>query len=587
MNKNIFIILLAFIISFVGLIASSAHAQNTQNFSINKFDAFYELSKSNKNISQMNVNEYILASFPDFDQNHGILRALPQVYNKADLKLQINKVDTSTGPQDTQPRAWTYTKSTQNDNLILKIGSANNFVHGQQLYHIGYSVQNVVNKYTDHDELYWNVNGTQWQQTIESEVATVTLAKDIASSYIKAICYTGVYKSTASNCQITESTDNNIKKIKITASNKLLPSENLSFALWFNPNTFEVAKPSHTFAYIFAAICLASLLLPIIVFTAMLNKWRKYGRDPKGRGTIVAQYEPPEDSSLVINDFVLNEHHRNISITAQLIDLAIKGYLMIIDSSPDASKDKNHKFSLQLLKSTEGLSSEQIEVLKMFFDDNLQINKNVNIDDLKNKLNSKTATLAKNTAVLATDGGYFASNPAKIKNRYIGWGIACIILAFIGFFTLILIPVSAGLIITAIVLFIGAKIMPARSIKGVELHDYMLGLKLYIGMAEQERIKFHQSPSSAERKRINLTDNRQMIKLFEALLPYAMLFDMEKQWGKQFESLYISPPDWYSGNWTAFNAGYLAGSLNSFNTASATSFTSPSSSGSSGFSGGG
>jgi uncharacterized membrane protein len=78
------------------------------------------------------------------------------------------------------------------------------------------------------------------------------------------------------------------------------------------------------------------------------------------------------------------------------------------------------------------------------------------------------------------------------------------------------------------------------------------------------------------------------VKLFEKLLPYAMLFGLEKDWAKQFESIYVSAPDWYQGgNWSAFNTGYLVGSLSDFNDFASTNFASPSSSSGSGFSGGG
>jgi uncharacterized membrane protein len=66
-----------------------------------------------------------------------------------------------------------------------------------------------------------------------------------------------------------------------------------------------------------------------------------------------------------------------------------------------------------------------------------------------------------------------------------------------------------------------------------------------------------------------------------------MVFNLEKDWAKQFQDVYNEPPGWYSGNWTAFNTGYLISSLNGFNSASAVTFTSPSSSSSSGFGGGG
>jgi len=95
-----------------------------------------------------------------------------------------------------------------------------------------------------------------------------------------------------------------------------------------------------------------------------------------------------------------------------------------------------------------------------------------------------------------------------------------------------------------------------------------------------------QSPHGKLTEKIDTGDKKQLIKLYEKLLPYAMLFGVEKAWIKEFAGLYDAQPDWYSGS-GAFNAGYFAGSLSSFSAASNAGFTAPSSSGGGGSAGGG
>lgn len=127
--------------------------------------------------------------------------------------------------------------------------------------------------------------------------------------------------------------------------------------------------------------------------------------------------------------------------------------------------------------------------------------------------------------------------------------------------------------------------MPARTKQGVEARDYLLGLKDYIGLAEAERIKFLQSPEGVKQYG-DPAKPAAKIKLFEALLPYAMLFGMEKDWAKQFEHLYKQPPSWYSGT-RPFSTAHLASSIGDMSGQASRAFSPPSSSGSSGFSGGG
>jgi uncharacterized membrane protein len=109
-------------------------------------------------------------------------------------------------------------------------------------------------------------------------------------------------------------------------------------------------------------------------------------------------------------------------------------------------------------------------------------------------------------------------------------------------------------------------------------------------MAEAERIRYLQGPEGAEKipTGLDTEDPKEKLKLFEKLLPYAMLFGIEKKWAKQFEGLYTQPPEWFHGNnLNSFSTGYLIGSLGSIKSASSAVFTSPQSSGSSGFGGGG
>ncbi|HOW01196.1 MAG TPA: DUF2207 domain-containing protein, partial [Rhodoglobus sp.] len=120
-----------------------------------------------------------------------------------------------------------------------------------------------------------------------------------------------------------------------------------------------------------------------------------------------------------------------------------------------------------------------------------------------------------------------------------------------------------------------------------ELRDHLKGLELYIRLAEADRLKMLQSPTGAEREAISTSDPRQIIDVYEKLLPYAVLFSLEKQWAQELGKYYTEQsPDWYSGT-GAFNAAVFASSISSMSTTAASSYSGSSSSSSSGGSGGG
>lgn len=141
-----------------------------------------------------------------------------------------------------------------------------------------------------------------------------------------------------------------------------------------------------------------------------------------------------------------------------------------------------------------------------------------------------------------------------------------------------------GFVITRAILASMTNKFLFRTKKGLEASRYMDGLKLYIEMAEKERLKFLQSVEGAE------VTNEGIVKLYERLLPYAAVLGLEKSWMKELEKYYkledVETPDWYVNNLAAYSI------LNAVNTAAgavnySTTYSSSGGSSSSGFSGGG
>jgi uncharacterized membrane protein YgcG len=102
-----------------------------------------------------------------------------------------------------------------------------------------------------------------------------------------------------------------------------------------------------------------------------------------------------------------------------------------------------------------------------------------------------------------------------------------------------------------------------------------------------------QSPEGAQKVGgVDLNDGAQLVKLYERVLPYAVLFNQEKEWTKRIGDYYAkanTSPDWYAGN-AVFNAAVFSSAISNFSTAASYSSASSSSTGGSsggGFSGGG
>ena len=123
--------------------------------------------------------------------------------------------------------------------------------------------------------------------------------------------------------------------------------------------------------------------------------------------------------------------------------------------------------------------------------------------------------------------------------------------------------------------------------RGAEVRDHLKGLQVFIEWAEADRIRMLQSPQGAERVPVDTGDPRQMLRLYETLLPYAVVFGQEKEWASQIALIYGSDsPRWYVGS-SGFDAAVFSAGISTLSASTASSSSSGGSSGGGSAGGGG
>jgi uncharacterized membrane protein YgcG len=559
-----------------------AHAANTDNFTIRSFDADYFLDKDTEGRSTLKTVEKITAIFPDYNQNHGIERALPLSYDGHSTHLKIESVTDASGAK------LNYSDSTSNDNRVLRIGDADTYVHGTQAYVVTYTQRDTTKFFSDtnDDEFYWDVNGTQWAQPMSSVTARVHVAPSITSKLNdKASCYQGVEGSTTA-CAISRS--NSDGALFSAHTDNLNSYENMTLAIGFQPHTFVPYQPTageKIANFLFSAWVIVLIFgsvgaVALIVFLSI--RYTKIMGRVKGLGTVVVEYLPPKDASVLLSGIVMN--NATSDITAQLIDLAVRHYLKIYQTK-DKTLFKPAEYEIEIAKDTSDLRVEELRLLTdLFGKKSLSVGDRFAMKSLQNNytLARKLLSSRKQLQTEAREGLGVYERAEKEAKWFSKIGTITVI---IGILTL-----SPVIIIAAIIAFVFASLLWPRTEKGMALHDYLLGLREYISIAETDRIKMLQSPDGAEKVgvAVDAEDPKQLVKLYERVLPYAVLFGIEKEWTKQLGAYYEAgntQPDWYSGN-AAFNAVIFSSALSNFSSQSS-SYSSSSSSSSGGSSGGG
>lgn len=552
-----------------------AHA-STNNFTISQYDINYDLSRDAENRSVLKTTETITAVFPDSDQNHGVERAIPRAYDGHSTSLHIESVTKPDGS------SWLYSTKTNGDTTTLRIGDADTFVHGIQTFKLVYSQRDVTKFYenTSRTEWYWDTNGTDWRVPITALNITVNLSKEVADALPAGPrCYQG--KSGASTpCMMTKASDT---AYHVSATN-LNAGENITFAYGFQPGAFQPYQKSiwETLGEVWAVALVATAIVGTGVFIALIVAYYRRANRQSELAVRPVQYVPPKETSVLVSAQLYPV--RGSAFTGQLIDLAVRHKLRIIEVGKKSAWTGIASYDIEILADLKDEPAEVQEILSDMNQGTLPIIGNrIALKKLSKdtKYQARTYDDLKNLKFLSENVYKLRAKSPQTSRFFYGWAIGLLIVA-----VLTLSPFMA--FYAGMTALLGYIIRPLTD-KGLELRRYLYGLAEYIKASEVRRLEMFQAPDTAQKigEAVDVKDPGQIVKLYERVLPYAIIFGYEKQWSKQLGELYgqaQTDPGWYSGM-NGFSAVAFASSLSSFSTAS--SYAGGSSSSSGGSSGGG
>ncbi|MEY2815706.1 MAG: hypothetical protein RJA78_282 [Actinomycetota bacterium] len=562
---------------------SDASSADVEDFSFSSFEVSYALylNAEKENRPEMLVTETLVAKFPEIDQNHGIRRSIPDSsYGKYPALLDDIEVLDEFG----QTREFEISSENGFIDLAIKPEDGS-FVHGKQIYVIKYRQAWVINNYqstSGFDEFYWDVNGTGWQQTFDQVKATVTLDESLREILVsdKIFCYQGPQGSTEKCSSMSEA-----ESSLTFTSGRLGAFENLTIAIPFEPNVANTTGPivEGTFSWYGYWLCVGALALVML--------WALYFRIFRIRNQgkelfIVPQYKPSPEPGLFVSAFVLRKTARLFQ--ASVVELAVKKLIEI--ESVEGSKNKDfilRRTSLEVANPNQGALLSRLGLTESGSELLLS---NKMPENQSTQLSKSLIQLKTTTAKEATKQGYFQKRALGIPAA--GLATALVLFIALTYFAAVMdTEAEAGFIALPVLLFmpyvaVYVLLMSKRTLtlKGSELVAHVKGLEMYIELAEKDRLEYLQSPTGASLKPSEVK-SKQVLKLYEELLPWAILLGLQKEWAKVLNDLYGTEgsPVWIIG---ASNFGDSFSNLDESLTASLGSSSSGGSSGG-GSSGGG
>lgn len=565
----------AVVAAFIGLaltLAGSAPAAQA-DVSPPDFESFaaeYYLTRDDDGHAHLRVVETIIALYPETNYNKGFYRDLPKFYQE----MPLNPTVASVTDEDGDAVPYAVEDYDAGDGLDYKYSSIalgdDDYVTGRKTYVIEYTLDNVVQHFADSDvdEFYWDVNGTDTGSAIGPVTVVLHVDDELVGNLTGSnSCYPGYYAA-EQGCSVEVSDGGETLR---AGAPQMSSYDTLTIAIGFEPGTF-VPGDKLTDHWLFSLLPRLLLAASVLVLLIALVVRNVVWRDAKGRGTIIAQYSVPEDHDILLAADVIERGHE--ALAAAFVDLAVRGYADVVDLNPD-QPDDDDRFALAF-RSKDGATKQELALLKALFDD-MTVGEQAKLGSLGATEGAALYAMGLRARDRAVSSGLRAqpTGSVDVLLRRTLWLVATgFAAAFIWTFA---VGVDAGPVfgwlLGSIAAYAATGVVLTKPYlltqKGAELRDYLVGMRVYLQLAEEERMRVLQSPEGAER--VDTADRGRIVKLHEKLLPYAVLWDIEREWAKELEVEYAgtaTQPGWISSNPSTADLG---GALSSFTRSSISS----------------
>ena len=274
---------------------SDSHATDNTMYTLN-YDVTVDVAKDNSYDFHEHLDMYYVTA------HHGIYRYLPK---------QGQKISGIRVP------GYNFETYTQSGYEVIKIGSGNYTLTGENPYDIYYNIAMYEDENDEKDMLLLNLIPADWETDIGSATCVVNLPKEADLS--KANIYTGPYGATGNEDNAVLETKSDGKTMTVTV--KDLPAH--------HGVTLELELPQGYWegAAEFGKLSMGKMLLFLLGPAGAAILWFLYGRDKHMVKTL--EFYPPDDLTPGEIGFLVDGSADKQDVISSIVYLADKGYIEI------------------------------------------------------------------------------------------------------------------------------------------------------------------------------------------------------------------------------------------------------------------
>ena len=249
--------------------------------------------------------------------------------------------------------------------------------------------------------------------------------------------------------------------------------------------------------------------------------------------SVAPQYEPPKGMTPAEAGTMLDDTIHPRDITSTIVDLAVRGYIKI-EEKVDTFLVFHHKdYVFHNLKAETDWGPDLCPHERVMMENIFLGGSEVRLSSLKNRFYTAIPAIRTDIMSALKNKGVYALDPESANGYSLVAGVA-ILLLVVGiqvmgwvnfFYSIPLVIVSA--LVSALIWWLFARQMTAKTVTGARLHVAVLGFQEFMNRVDKDRIQ------------------RMPPDTFEKFLPYAMALGVESHWAQAFDGIVKDPPSWY------------------------------------------
>lgn len=516
-----------------------------QNFSVQQLTADFYLSKE----GYFDVVEKYDVKFQE--PAHGIYRDFITRFDYKDAKGKVTKRTMYISDIEVPGEQFSTNEllgKQWGDMLRIKIGDKKSRVYGEQHYEIRYRVKNALFFNGDKVSFYWNVKSPEWFSVFFKVNFTVHAPDGAVLSPENCFVYAGPEGDTAISDKFVYNYNGNVFSAQSSDFFVSPYLQSVTALIELPKNLIKEVDftPPFTERYRWLGILLGVLALGIVAIKLRLKAISV---------TPVTSYYPPDGVDSALAGALIDDITNPRDIQSLLPYWGSKGYIKM-EEIPAGEASLAGDLKLTKLKDLPADSpGYQINIFRKLF---------IGSDEIY--MSSRPGVFGEGVQLLIKKTKeFYKSRGRKIKIivLILSWIVAFSLITWFPFVAKSYVDINGGKFIAFIIVgylfffivfpilfaFIFNK-MRAKTEKGKQILGELYGFRQFIRLAEADRLK------------VLLEEDPYY---FEKTMPYAVSFNLLREWTDKFEGLLHQTPAWYSSTRSGnnFTMHTFASSMNS------------------------